>query len=53
MEKPNVFNAIECEGCNVPKGWVSRNDICVGSSVVPIVHVAVKNKYFFVYFDFT
>ena len=21
MEKPKVINAIECEGCNVPKGW--------------------------------
>lgn len=21
MEKPHVFNAIECSGCNVPKGW--------------------------------
>ena len=21
MKKPKVINAIECEGCNVPKGW--------------------------------
>lgn len=21
LEKPKVVNAIECEGCNVPKGW--------------------------------
>lgn len=21
MKKPQVINAIECEGCNVPKGW--------------------------------
>ena len=21
MEKPKVINAIECEGCNIPKGW--------------------------------
>lgn len=21
MEKPVIVNAIECEGCNVPKGW--------------------------------
>ena len=21
MKKPKVINVIECEGCNVPKGW--------------------------------
>ena len=21
MEKPEVINVLECEGCHVPKGW--------------------------------
>jgi hypothetical protein len=39
MEKPNVFNAIECKECNIPKGWgheiiFENNDLYCGKLLV-------------------
>jgi mannose-6-phosphate isomerase-like protein (cupin superfamily) len=28
MEKPEVINVLECEGCHVPKGWGEEIIIC-------------------------